>query len=537
MRVTPAATRLPPMPVAPHTLVEELESKFQRLETDFHRAYWESQIDATPEKGQQRAELELELRRVKGDPAALTAVRAALEQQLHDPILRRQLEVLRLSLLGNQMTEEQRTEIVELSSAVEGDFASFRPVVDGQALSDNEIEEVLATSNDVELRKRTWEASKEIGDVVAERIRELARARNRAAHDAGFADYYRMSLEMQEMSEEWLFDTLDEVEELTEKPFRHWKSQLDDSLKKRFGVGEIYPWHYSDPFFQSVPPEAKISLDEELKGTDARELAEKTFAGWGIDLSKVLENSDLYPRERKCQHAFCLDIDRSAQDVRILANIVPGERWVEVTLHECGHAAYDVMIRRQIPYLLRRAAHTFVTEAIALLCGRLLRDVGWLVEVAGVEASRVDAKAARLRASNAGQSLMFARWVLVMAHFERLLYSDPEGDLDAEWWSLVQRLQLVTPPPGRTAPDWAAKIHIAVSPVYYHNYLLGEILASQLTSIIDAQCGGLAGVRDAGELLIDRVFKPGSVLRWDSLIEEAIGAPFSPRDFVAGLAL
>jgi peptidyl-dipeptidase A len=535
MRVATVPNKLPPMDVAPHALVDELEQKFQRLETDFHRAYWESQIDATPETGQQRAELELELRRVKGDAAALAAIQAALDQQLHDPILRRQLEVLRLSLLGNQMSEEQRAEIVELSSAVEGDFASFRPVVDGRSLSDNEIEQVLESSNDVDLRKRTWEASKEIGAEVAERVRELARARNRAAHDAGFADYYRMSLELQEMSEEWLFGTLHQIEELTEEPFRRWKAQLDDALKKRFGTDEIYPWHYSDPFFQSVPPEAKISLDEELKEADAPELARKTFAAWGIDLSQVLENSDLYPRDRKCQHAFCLDVDRTARDVRILANIVPGERWIEVMLHESGHAAYDVMIRQQVPYLLRRPTHTFVTEAIALLCGRLLRDKGWLVAMAGVEPEVVDAKATRLRASNAAQSLMFARWVLVMTHFERHLYSDPEGDLDAEWWALVERFQLVSAPPGRSAPDWAAKIHLSVSPVYYHNYLLGEVLASQLTAMVEARCAGLAGVREAGELLIDRVFSPGSVMRWDALIEEALGAPLSPQDFVAGL--
>ena len=35
-------------------------------------------------------------------------------------------------------------------------------------------------------------------------------------------------------------------------------------------------------------------------------------------------------------------------------------------------------------------------------------------------------------------------------------------------------------PEGRNEPDWATKIHIASYPCYYHNYLLGELLASQL---------------------------------------------------------
>jgi peptidyl-dipeptidase A len=525
------------MAPAPHELVRALEDRFKPLETEFAKAYWDSQVDANPETEGRRTELELELRRVKGDPAVLRDVQTALDQELHDPVVRRQLEVLRLSLLENQMTEESRREIVELSSAVESDFASFRPRVGGKALSDNDIDDILGSSDDADLRREAWEASKQIGGVVADRVRELTRARNQAARDAGFADYYRMSLELQEMSEEWLFDALGEIETMTQEPFASWKSELDRSLKDRFATSEIYPWHYADPFFQTVPREAKVSLDEELTGADAPELARATFAGWGIDLSQVLEHSDLYPRDRKCQHAFCMDVDRSTGDVRILANVVPGERWVEVMLHESGHAAYDVMISRQLPYFLRSAAHTFVTEAIALLCGRLLRDPSWLVDLAGVERAHADRIASRLRRSNAAQSLMFARWVLVMTHFERYLYSDPEGDLDAQWWSLVERFQLVTPPPGRSAPDWAAKIHVSAAPVYYHNYLLGEVLASQLTAAIEARCGGLVGVPEAGEMLIERVFRPGSLLRWDSLIEEALGAPLSSQAFVAGLAL
>jgi peptidyl-dipeptidase A len=521
----------------PHQLVRELEDRFSALETEFHKAYWESQIEATPESDKRRMELELELRRVKGDSAALSDVQAALEDELHDPIVRRQLEVLRLSLLGNQMTEERRTEIVELSSAVESDFAAYRPMLDGRSLSDNHIEVILGTSDDVDLRKKAWEASKEIGGVVADRVRELARVRNRAAHDAGFADYYRMSLELQEMSEEWLFSILGEVEQMTEAPFGKWKDELDHALSERFGTDQIYPWHYGDPFFQTVPPEAKVSLEEELEDADAPALAGETFARWGIDLTPVLNGSDLYPRERKCQHAFCLDVDRSTGDVRILANVVPGERWVEVMLHESGHAAYDLMISSQLPYLLRRACHTFVTEAIALLSGRLLRDPSWLVGIAGLDEGQVTQISPRLQSANAAQSLMFARWVLVMTHFERQLYSDPEGDLDAQWWSLVQRFQFVTPPPERSAPDWAAKIHVAVAPVYYHNYLLGEILASQLSSAIMKECGGLIGVPDAGKILVDRVFRPGSLLRWDALIEEAIGAPLSAQAFVAGLTV
>ncbi|HEX2196055.1 MAG TPA: M2 family metallopeptidase [Actinomycetota bacterium] len=522
---------------APHRFVTSLEERLGELESEFHRAYWESQIEANPETERRRADLELELRRLKGDPAALELVSSALDETVHEQVFRRQLEVLRLSLTGNQMSEEQRLEMVTLSTAVEGDFAAYRPEVAGRRLTENEVDAILKGSGDESERRAAWEASKEIGAVVAGRVRELARLRNQVARELGFADYYRMSLSLQELPEVWLFDLLDELDELSAQPFAAWKGRLDRELGARFGVDELMPWHYADPFFQALPPAGRVSLDDVLAGKLADALAVDTFAAWGIDITGVIDASDLYPRERKCQHAFCLDVDRSGRDVRILANVVPGERWVEVMLHESGHAAYDVCIDPKLPYLLHRPSHIFVTEAAAILSGRLVRDPEWLVRIARVDPGVVEELAPRLREATAAQMLLFARWGLVMTHFERELYSDPEADLDARWWDLVERFQLLTRPPGRSAPDWAAKIHVAVAPVYYQNYLLGEMLASQLRATCEQRFGGLVGVRDAGRFLVDEVFRPGALLRWDELVEKATGLPLSARAFTADAAV
>jgi peptidyl-dipeptidase A len=126
--------------------------------------------------------------------------------------------------------------------------------------------------------------------------------------------------------------------------------------------------------------------------------------------------------------------------------------------------------------------------------------------------------------------------VLVVTTFEHGFYADPEADHDARWWELVRRFQLVTPPDGRRAPDWAAKIHLAVAPVYYQNYLYGEMTASQLRATIDRECGGLVDRPEAGRLLEERVFRPGASLRWDRLLETATGEPLSPRFLAADLA-
>jgi peptidyl-dipeptidase A len=507
------------------------------LETEFHRAYWDVQVAATPENERRRAELELEVRRVKGDAEAFRVVTAALDQEIHDPVLRRQLEVLRLSLTGNQMDDDRREEIVRLSSAIESDFATFRPQVRGERVSDNDIDKILRTSGDNAERAEAWRASKRVGHVVAERVRDLVRARNEVALELGFPDYYRMALELQEIPETWLFDRLDELDRLTTGPFASWKKELDSQLMQRFGVDRVMPWHYADPFFQTLPPDGRVDLDPLLEGTDAADLALRTFKAWNIDLSGVIEASDLFPRELKCQHAFCLDVDRSGKDVRILANIVAGENWTEIMLHESGHAAYDASIDPKLPYLLRRATHIFVTEAIALLSGRLVRDPEWLVQIAGASGNDVAKLAGDLRRAAAADALVFSRWGLVMVHFERELYGDPEGDLDARWWELVERFQHIKAPDDAPEGAWAAKIHLATAPVYYHNYLLGEMLASQLLAEVRHDDAGVIGSPGAGRFLLERIFRPGALLRWDALIEEATGRGLSAKDFADDFVL
>lgn len=518
---------------APHRLVDGFEARLEELESEFHRAYWDSQVHASPENDSRRADLELQLRSLKGDAGTLVAVNDALDGGTHEPRLRRQLEVLRLSLSGNQMTDAQREELVELSSSIESEFAAFRPHLDGEALTENDILEVLETSDDEDLRKETWTASKEIGRRVSGRVRELARLRNRVALEQGYADYYRMALDLQELSEEWLFRLFDELDELTRGPFMEWKRRTDAGLAERFGTNELRPWHYADPFFQHPPRSSGIDLDPLFHDRDAVALSRETFASWGIELEGVLEKSDLYPRSLKSQHAFCLDVDRSSKDVRILANVVPGERWVEVMLHESGHAAYDISIDKRLPYLLRRPPHTFVTEGMAILSGRLVRNPDWLVEVAGVSKDSVAPRGEEIRRSSAIQSILFARWVLVMTHFEKALYADPEADLDARWWELEERFQSVAPPDEEVPGAWSSKVHIAAAPVYYHNYLLGELLASQLESAITERAGALVNSIDAGRLLRDELFGHGNSMRWDQLIERATGRPLSPKFFAA----
>ena len=127
-----------------------------------------------------------------------------------------------------------------------------------------------------------------------------------------------------------------------------------------------------------------------------------------------------------------------------------------------------------------------------------------------------------------------------MICFEREFYRDPDQDLNTLWWDLVERFQFLARPEGRNEPDWAAKIHIATAPVYYHNYLLGEIVASQLQYTIDCHILDATGVTETGyvnekrmgEYLREKVFKPGSSVHWNELLVDATGEKLNPQYLV-----
>ncbi|MGH8104627.1 MAG: peptidase M3A and M3B thimet/oligopeptidase F, partial [bacterium] len=188
----------------------------------------------------------------------------------------------------------------------------------------------------------------------------------------------------------------------------------------------------------------------------------------------------------------------------------------------------DKYIPVSLPYLLRTPSHILTTEAVALLMDRLVQDREWLEEYPKAPASLVRKLAPALADNTRLRMFIFTRWVLVMVHFERALYADPEGDLDRIWWQLVEKYQFVAPPDGReNQPDWATKTHIALSPVYYHNYLLGELMASQLEAGI--RSAGPRVSRSAGDFLRERLFALGAQHDWQETVKHATGAPLTPN--------
>jgi peptidyl-dipeptidase A len=208
-------------------------------------------------------------------------------------------------------------------------------------------------------------------------------------------------------------------------------------------------------------------------------------------------------------------------------------------LHELGHSVYSSKnIPRTVPYVLRAEAHILTTEGIAMMFQRFSKHRAFL-EAMGLSVQNPQAFDETAAKVERNELLIFSRWCQVMLRFEKAMYEDPEQDLNALWWDLVEKYQMVKRPAGRNAPDYGSKIHIVSAPVYYHNYMMGQLFASQLHHAIardvlkgaDPRTALYNGRPEVGRFLVEKVFVPGRTRDWDGLTEFATGERLTPKAF------
>lgn len=514
--------------------------RVEPLSREVNIAYWNATVSGKAKDFERSAELQVELQRVYSDPTEyemicnwLTGGSAANELE------RRQATLLSHAYRRNQIDPSLNERITKLQSKIDNQFNVYRASINGKKATSNDILKVLKESDDSNSRRRVWEAGKQVGQLVVDDLITLVKLRNEAANSLGYSTYYAMSMDLNEQDEAEIVRIFDELEVLSREPFQAAKDEVDRRLASRYGIGtdDMRPWHYEDPFFQEAPRVFDIDLDRYYRGHRILDLVSRFYRGIGLEVDGILARSDLYEKPGKDQHAFCTDIDRKG-DIRILANIKDDETWTGTMLHELGHAVHDRYIDPDLPYLLRQEAHIFTTEAIAMLFGRLSKHPDWIQDTMAISDEEKERITDDLLRSLRLQQLIFARWSQVMMRFERQLYLDPDRNLSRLWWDLAGQYQSLAPPDDCDFPHWASKTHIVTSPVYYHNYLLGELLASQLGDYImrnvlpEGSNRSFSGQKAVGEYLKQKVFGPGARYRWDSLISRATGEPLSSKYFV-----
>jgi peptidyl-dipeptidase A len=506
--------------------LEAFIPKVALLQKRTYKLLWILETTGSKDASDLKAELDTELKLLFHDPKAYEQLlKWEKDPEIEDPLLKRQLKLLLFEFKKNQLPEELLHEISVREANIVLAYGNFRAECEGKKLSENQILDLLENEEDPEKRKKAWEASKQIGSFLAPQILELVELRNRAAKSLGYPDFFQMQLELQEVNQSWLLETFETLGKASNAAYNKVLEKIEQSQMQRFRVSreELGPWAWNNPFCQEDPIDAQ-EIDTLVENVDLVQIGTDFFDKMGFDVRPILARSDMYEKEGKNQHAFCINIDRD-KDIRTLNNVRPTIKWLETVLHELGHAVYELGYDSSLPWLLREPPHMLTTEAMALLCGRQAYRLAPLKQMLPNALS----KETTMRKAEEGlrrRQLIFSRWVMVMTEFERALYSNPKQNLNALWWSLVEKHQKIRMPKGREeCQDWAAKVHIGMAPVYYFSYLLGEMYASALHAELSSK--EHINTVEAGKFFREYVFKPGCSLSWDKLVEHSTKKPLS----------
>jgi peptidyl-dipeptidase A len=519
-------------------------AKLRPLEITAAKAWWDANTTGKNEDFKKKEEAQNRIDEALAQADTFKEVKFLKDHRkdVDDKTLARCVDVLYLTYLEKQVDTDLLKKMTAKSNKVEQAFNEYRAMVDGAHWTDGQVREALKKSTDSKQLQQVWEASKAVGGVLEADLKDLVKLRNQAAKKLGYPNYHALQLYLNEQDGKDLLKLFDELDELTREPFKAAKADIDARLAKKYSlkISELMPWHYHDPFFQETPAVFEADLDAPYKEADLAKLTENFYQGIGLPIDDVLKRSDLKERAGKSPHAFCTDIDR-AGDVRVLANIVRNVYWMSTMLHECGHSVYSSKnIPESLPYILRMESHILTTEGVAMMFERLAYRRAW-AEKMGLKLDDPQAFEDAGNKTLRYRLLIFSRWCQVMLRFEKGMYEDPAQDLNKLWWDLAEKYQMVKRPPDRNAPDYASKIHIVSSPVYYHNYMMGELFASQVHHAIakevyrgaDPNTVVYIGNKEVGAFMKKRVFEPGRKLSWNDLTEHATGAKLNPKAFAA----
>ncbi len=435
---------------------------------------------------------------------------------------KRQLDMLKVEAMEQLADESTRRRISETWNRLHLRISTGRAEIDGSKLTDREVQTILSASRNERTRRRVWEAYMAIGSQNAPDLMQLVADRNAVAAAQGFSDYFEMKLALQGVSQHELFAIIARLRSGLDATYMRVKAEIDESVASVFHipVAQLQPWHYEDPFFQ------RHSFSQRTyKWEPSALLAElkRWIHGRRIGTADFLGYADLWERPGKSLANCCLNIDRG-RDVRIMCNLSTDIWGLGKLLHETGHALYEQQIDATLPFVLRQPAHTFLSEGAALLFERLAWEPGWLSDVGiGYWHDHQRMLSAMLK-----QKLVSLYWTIALVQFERELYRAPGQQLNGLWWDIVENTQLLRRPEEWNLPYWAAKAHLSTLPVYYYNYLYGEIAASQLRYMLDLQFGDW---KSEGALvhLRDHLFRPGASMEWQSLLKRCTTCHLDPE--------
>ncbi|MFT6850048.1 MAG: peptidyl-dipeptidase A [Sphingobacteriales bacterium] len=466
------------------------------------------------------------------------------------PIQVKQFESILYKAANNPATvKEVVSKRIKAESAQNEALFGFDFKLDGESLTANEIDGRLRGLKDLDDRKKLWEASKEVGQVLKPGLLELRDLRNQTVQALGYDDYFGYQVSDYGMTTKEMMDLNGKIIHDLQPLYRELHTWMRYTLAEKYHVDvpEMLPAHWlpnrwGQDWSSEVEVEG-IDLDDVLEQKDPEWLvkqSERFYMSLGFEaLPPVFyEKSSLYPlpegaNYKKNNHASAWHMDLK-NDVRSLMSVEANSEWYETTHHELGHIYYYLTYTNpDVPPLLRGGANRAFHEGIGSMMGLAAMQKPFLEGLDLIEKG-LETDDTQSLLKEALNYVVFIPWSAgVMTGFENEIYSNSlsADKFNVKWWELKKKYQGIVPPTDRGEEycDASSKTHINNDAAQYYDYALSYVLLFQLHNHIaknfldgNPRATNYYGNKEIGKFL-HKMLYPGASTDWRELLKETTG--------------
>lgn len=524
-------------------LLSEYEAAMIPLDNKIQLAVFQSYISGTDADFQISASLynqKAKLLSSKTDFSTLEQIRKS--GKVSDELLRRQLEIIYGQYRVMQLDTSLLFQINDVEQHLVRKFSIYRAEMGKAKMTRNQLDSIFRFTNNAKQMEAAWMASKQVGDLVSSDLIDLVKSKNKLAKKLGFKDYFELSLTENGSSKSELERILANMDNETRSTYSELKKGFDQNIAKRFGipVSKLGIWHYQSLFTQTSLDLLPVQLDSSYTGKNMVSLVADFFKGLDLPVDRIVKSSDFSEKSGKNQFSAVINTDRKG-DVRVLENVTSSSASMQQLLSSISQACYYKNIDSTLPYTLRIPAHPSMLNAVGSIFSHFAVDPDWLTEVLGVSPAKGKLITDEAKHKLLEEKVIFARWSLLLYHFEKSLYADPDQDLNKLWWELCHEYLLVNRPDKWNKAYWAAVPQFLFEPCQFYNYILGDIIASHLFEYMNKNLVVFNDKRTfvdnkrIGMFLKTKIFEPGARLSWEEIIQNATGEPINTKYFIKSL--
>lgn len=428
---------------------------------------------------------------------------------LADKLLERRLEMWHRSFTGGRIYAEPQ--IAELENKLQRKIANYKLYLDGNRITKNEIGNGIRKEQNQNKRKRLWSVSGQISEAVKEDLVSLVKLRNEKASALGYNNFFSLALYLQMIKEDWLLETMHKLEENTQNKFQ----EFIESSKKKLKVKTFNAWDFSAALYKWT------SISDSYFPEDSIFNVLHRFhrnIGFNVDSLRIKEVVKDIPFGG-------LNIGiKIPTDSRFLLNPTEGKSFYKVAFHEYGHALQVTHTKAVYPILkgyewIPGASCAAYSEGVAELLAEFVNDAEWLKSYTAASQDEID----KYIATRTFSDLYSLRSLLKDFFFEYEMYKNPDQDLDSLERAVYKKYLLVDLE--ETVPTrFASSIYYVMYPCYYQNYVLADMVATQVFEVIVSKFGNeRLSNPEVSKWIIDHLYVDGELEEWHDRIKNATG--------------